>query len=52
MSLFLEKTMHHLINEQVEKNVNPYLYLNSSDPIATQDAIEEVKEPDMYVYNV
>ncbi len=47
-----EKTMHHLINEQVEKNVNPYLYLNSSDPIATQDAIEEVKEPDMYVYNV
>jgi putative ABC transport system permease protein len=47
-----EKTMHHLINEQVEKDVNPYLYLNSSDPIATQDAIEEVKESDMYVYNV
>ncbi|WP_342431542.1 ABC transporter permease [Neobacillus sp. FSL H8-0543] len=47
-----EKTMHQLINEEVEKDVQPYLYLNSSDPIATQDAIEEVKESDMYVYNV
>jgi putative ABC transport system permease protein len=47
-----EKTMYQLINKQVEKDVQPYLYLNSSDPIATQDAIEKVKNSDIYVYNV
>jgi putative ABC transport system permease protein len=47
-----EKTMYQLINKQLEKDVQPYLYLNSSDPIATQDAIEKVKNSDIYVYNV
>jgi putative ABC transport system permease protein len=32
--------------------VNSYLYLNSSDPLATQTAIEEQNNPDVHVYNV
>lgn len=30
----------------------PYLYINSSNPIATQKALEEMQQADMHVYNV
>jgi putative ABC transport system permease protein len=47
-----EETMHQLANEKEEVEVQPYLYMNSSDPMATQEAIEDVKQSDMHVYNV
>lgn len=35
-----------------EGDINTFLYLNSSDPAATQEAIEERKETNLHVYNV
>ena len=32
--------------------VNPYVYLNSSDPMATQEAIEDREDTNVHVYNV
>jgi putative ABC transport system permease protein len=32
--------------------VNPYVYLNSSDPMATQEAIEDMDDSSIHVYNV
>ncbi|MGX6445771.1 ABC transporter permease [Neobacillus sp. K501] len=32
--------------------VSPYLYLNSSDPMATQDAIEDREGSNIHVYNI
>lgn len=34
------------------ENVTPYLFLNSTDPMATQEAIEEQKDLSVHVYNV
>jgi putative ABC transport system permease protein len=47
-----EKTLHQLIDAQLEEEVQVYLYMNSSDPLATQDALDKVKSSNMYVYNV
>ena len=47
-----EKTMDQLIDKSIEKEVQTYLYMNSSDPMATQEAIEDGKRSDLYVYNV
>ena len=35
-----------------QENVSTYLYLNSSDPMATQEAIEERKETNIHIFNV
>lgn len=35
-----------------DERVSTYLYMNSSDPLATQAAIEERNEPNVHVYNV
>lgn len=34
------------------ERVNSYLYLNSADPMATQEVIEKRNEPSLHVYNV
>ena len=34
------------------EGVNPYVYLNSSDPMATQEAIEDREDTNVHVYNV
>lgn len=35
-----------------QEYVNTYLYLNSTDPMATQAAIEKWQEPSLHIYNV
>ncbi|MFT4415468.1 FtsX-like permease family protein [Fredinandcohnia humi] len=39
-------------NKRTASEVQTYLYMTSSDPLATQDVLEDVKESNMYVYNV
>ncbi|WP_017473485.1 ABC transporter permease [Amphibacillus jilinensis] len=41
-----------LITEDLKSDGNHYLYMNSSDPMVTQEAIDDVKESSMHVYNV
>ncbi|KHF39229.1 ABC transporter permease [Halalkalibacter okhensis] len=45
-------TFQQIISQVKEDEVQNYLYLNSSDPLATQEAIEEVQPSNVYVYNV
>ncbi len=46
-----QATMDSLLaNTDIE--VAPYVYLNSSDPMATQTAIEESKDSNVHVFNV
>src|SRR5690606_14916540 len=45
-----DETMKEIIKNKQE--LSTYVYLNSSDPMATQEAIEEIKESTVYVYNV
>jgi len=47
-----KNALSQLINEKTDYGVGAYLYLNSSNPMATQKAIEEVKESNMSVFNV
>jgi putative ABC transport system permease protein len=47
-----EKTLHQLIDTKLEEEVQVYLYMNSSDPLATQDALDKVTSSNMHVYNV
>ena len=49
-----QKTMDELINgnAEVKEMVEHYIYLNSSDPIATQKEIEDTTSSNVYVYNV
>ncbi|GGA90792.1 FtsX-like permease family protein [Ornithinibacillus halotolerans] len=37
---------------ELDVDTVPYLYLTSSDPIATQAAIEELNDLNLYVYNI
>lgn len=41
-----------IINGKWDQQVETLLYLNSSDPMATQEAIEQIKTNQIYVYNV
>ncbi|GGB69504.1 FtsX-like permease family protein [Fictibacillus barbaricus] len=47
-----ERTMDTLIKEQDEGDVSANLFMNSSDPMATQEEIEDLKQSDLYVHNV
>ncbi|MCT2535241.1 ABC transporter permease [Aquibacillus koreensis] len=47
-----EEVSDQLLNKEVKVQDSSYLYMNSSDPMATQKAIEDVKKSNMYVYNV
>jgi len=47
-----EEVFNGLVNEKIENEVNSYLYMTSSDPMATQEELDEVLPSDLYVYNV
>jgi len=47
-----EKTMKQIMTEKTEDEVATYLYINTSDPMATQEAIEEITDSNVDVYNV
>jgi len=46
------ETMDAILNEKARNEVQSYLYLNSSDPMKTQEALEEVVPSSVYIYNV
>jgi putative ABC transport system permease protein len=46
------ETLSQLINEQAEKEVQTYLYMNSSAPLKTQDAIDKLKPTNIHVFNI
>jgi len=46
------QVIDQLMNESLEGSVEPSLFLHSSDPMKTQQEIEEMKEPNLYIYNV
>ncbi|WP_079527689.1 ABC transporter permease [Halobacillus hunanensis] len=46
------ETFDQFIKEQGGREVQMYLYMNSSDPMKTQEALEEAKPSDMNVFNV
>ncbi len=52
VNLIVSKNALSQFNEKTGYGVGAYLYLNSSNPMATQKAIEEVKESNMSVFNV
>ncbi len=47
-----EETVNQLIDKDLQEDVQTYLYLNSSDPMATQEAIEGEEGTNLNVYNV
>ncbi|MGG4411173.1 FtsX-like permease family protein [Niallia taxi] len=48
-----DKTFSQLTNNEKTKDFfDTSLYLNSSDPLATQKELEDVKTSNMYIYNV
>ncbi|WP_055108088.1 ABC transporter permease [Paenibacillus ihumii] len=47
-----EPVMSQLLDEEPSMEATSHLYLKSSDPMATQQQIEEMKESNIYVYNV
>ncbi|MBB6452648.1 putative ABC transport system permease protein [Salirhabdus euzebyi] len=47
-----EEVLQSIIADVEKVHVNKYLYLNSKDPMKTQEQIEEIQEGDMHVYNV
>ncbi|KAA0566698.1 FtsX-like permease family protein [Bacillus sp. CH30_1T] len=46
------KTMDALMDEEMKKEVRSQLYINSTDPMETQKALEEVLPSNLYIYNV
>jgi putative ABC transport system permease protein len=46
-----QATMDSLLSK-TEIEVTPYVYLNSSDPMATQTSIEDRKDSNIHVFNV
>ncbi|MNO45923.1 Macrolide export ATP-binding/permease protein MacB [compost metagenome] len=47
-----EQVFDQLTNDSMRKDIQSRLNLNSSDPLATQQAIEEMKERNVYVQNL
>lgn len=47
-----KRVMDRLIDDKSMTYVQTYLYLKSTDPMKTQQEIEEMKETNLYVYNV
>ncbi|MGG4341489.1 ABC transporter permease [Paenibacillus lautus] len=47
-----ERVLNQLADDKSGEFVQTYLYLKSADPLKTQQEIEEMKEPNLYVYNV
>ncbi len=46
-----EQTMEHLLNENIEENVQTLLYVNSEHPMKTQQQIEEIEDFKHYIFN-
>ncbi|GIN87524.1 ABC transporter permease [Heyndrickxia sporothermodurans] len=46
-----KQVMDQLINEKIKDDMQTYLFLKSSDPLKTQQEIEEMKESNLEVYN-
>lgn len=47
-----ERVMNQLADDKSGEFVQTFLYLKSADPLKTQQEIEEMKEPNLYVYNL
>jgi putative ABC transport system permease protein len=47
-----DQVMQQLVDDNLEENVQTDLFLNSSDPMRTQQEIEEMKERSISIYNV
>lgn len=47
-----DQVINQMMDDNLEKNVQTDLFLNSSDPMKTQQEIEEMKEPNLFIYNV
>ncbi|MCM3602965.1 FtsX-like permease family protein [Robertmurraya korlensis] len=46
------QVIDQLMNESIEGSVQPTLFLKSSDPMKTQQEIEEMKKPNLSIFNV
>ncbi|MFC7786453.1 ABC transporter permease [Rossellomorea sp. GCM10028870] len=46
------ETMDALMDDEMKKQVRSQLYINSTDPMETQKALEEVVPSNLYIYNV
>ncbi|MCY9513866.1 ABC transporter permease [Paenibacillus apiarius] len=47
-----ERVMDQLMNDKMKDEIHTYLFLKSSDPMKTQQKIEEMKETNLYVHNM
>lgn len=47
-----ERVMDQLINDKVKDDIQKYLFLKSTDPMKTQQEIEEMKETNIDVHNM
>ncbi|CAH0119919.1 hypothetical protein PAE9249_02428 [Paenibacillus sp. CECT 9249] len=47
-----ERVMNRLADSKGMADIGTYLYLKSTDPMKTQQEIEEMKEPNLYLYNL
>lgn len=47
-----EQVLDQLTNDSMSKEIQSRLHLNSTDPLVTQQAIEEMKERNVYVNNL
>jgi len=47
-----EQVFNQLIDDQIRSGIQTFIYLKSTDPMNTQQQIEEIKEGHMSVYNL
>ncbi|KAB2329766.1 ABC transporter permease [Cytobacillus depressus] len=47
-----EQVMDNLLGESAKNEINSFLFLKSTDPMKTQQEIEEMKDYKLYVHNV
>ena len=47
-----EQVLNQLADDKSGEFVQTFLYLKSADPLKTQQEIEDMKEPNLYAYNV
>lgn len=47
-----DQVIDQLVNEKLADNLRTELYLMSNDPLKTQEEIEDMKETNLYIYNV
>lgn len=47
-----EPVMEQIVDEEAKSEIQKYIYLNSSDPMETQEVIEEMEDNGIGVYNI